>query len=57
MAVEEIHNLNCIHRDIKPDNILIDKFGHIKICDFGLTKTSDNFVKVVGWNKQNIAYK
>ena len=46
MAVEEIHNLNCIHRDIKPDNILIDKFGHIKICDFGLTKISDNFVKV-----------
>lgn len=41
MAIESVHNLNYIHRDLKPDNILIDKEGHIKLADFGLCKCSD----------------
>ncbi|PKI83104.1 Serine/threonine-protein kinase [Malassezia vespertilionis] len=37
LALESIHILGFIHRDVKPDNILIDNKGHIKMSDFGLS--------------------
>jgi len=38
IAINELHKLKFAHRDIKPDNILIDASGHIKLTDFGLCK-------------------
>ena len=38
LAVESVHNLNYIHRDLKPDNLLIGGDGHVKLSDFGLCK-------------------
>ncbi|XP_007477063.1 cyclin-dependent kinase-like 4 isoform X4 [Monodelphis domestica] len=37
-ALSFCHKHNCIHRDVKPENILITKQGMIKICDFGFAR-------------------
>eukprot|EP01125_Pyxidicula_operculata_P003243 TRINITY_DN1374_c0_g1_i1.p1 TRINITY_DN1374_c0_g1~~TRINITY_DN1374_c0_g1_i1.p1 ORF type:complete len:439 (+),score=99.47 TRINITY_DN1374_c0_g1_i1:75-1391(+) len=40
MAVHTLHQMGFIHRDLKPDNFLIDARGHLKLADFGLSKPS-----------------
>lgn len=38
LALEYLHTLHVVHRDLKPDNLLIAHDGHIKLTDFGLSK-------------------
>lgn len=37
-ALEYLHSKSIVYRDLKPENLLLDKDGHLKITDFGFAK-------------------
>ncbi|KAJ9444632.1 putative serine/threonine-protein kinase ndrB [Diplonema papillatum] len=49
-AVHSIHMMKYVHRDIKPDNILLEASGHIQLSDFGLCK---HFPEMYGYDEDN----
>jgi len=45
LAFEYMHSKNIIYRDLKPENLLLDQTGYLKITDFGFAKVvKDRYV-------------
>merc|ERR1712048_176072 len=48
LAFEHMHSKNIIYRDLKPENLLLDEKGFIKITDFGFAKKRNNTCTLCG---------
>jgi protein kinase A len=42
LAIEHLTSIGVVHRDVKPENTLLDNEGHLKLADFGIAKVVEN---------------
>lgn len=50
-AIEYMHSVTIVHRDVKSQNVMLatkEKFTHLKLIDFGMSKTDSNLLSFKG---------
>lgn len=50
-ALEHIHAIGIVHRDVKPDNLILDARGKLKLADFGLSRAINPDLPDVGYHR------
>ena len=50
LALEAVHEMGYIHRDVKPENMLMDNRGHLKLADFGTCMKMDKVSRICNLN-------
>jgi serine/threonine protein kinase len=57
LALEFLHKHSVIFRDLKPENLMLDSAGHIRLIDFGLTKVGLDYDGLETTRLKGFAYK
>lgn len=55
LGIGYLHSMNILHRDLKPDNLMVDDAGHIKIVDFGFARIVEGTARTVCGNPNYMA--
>lgn len=46
LAVHYLHSKGVIYRDLKPENVILDLWGHLKLTDFGISKMDNGGMRM-----------